>query len=248
MTTDAPLGRLRAADPALRLADAPLPPLARVAAARRRRHSRTAARAGTVAAIAAVLALALPGSRGDDVIARAAAAVSGPDVLHTVTVTRTPDGGVAGRAESWRAPDGERRTLLYSSRGELTGEVTVRDGESLSWTAEHDTVYRVSSSALDDDPLGLLARARSGEEGVTRRADTTVRGIPVHVVVLAPTRAGDDPVPERIYYLDKETFLPVRIEFGETVTDVLETRTVPRQEADLEMAPHPSATVRDFRP
>jgi hypothetical protein len=237
MTADAVLERLRAADPALEL-DAPPPPPARVAAARRRRLARNAGRvggAGTAAAIAAVLTLALPGSQGEDVIARAAAAVSGPDVLHTITVTRSPDGRASNRAESWRAPDGDQRTLLYSSSGELTGEVTVRDGESLSWTAEGDRVIRISSSALDDDPLGLLAKARDGQEGVTRRADTTVRGIPVHVVALAPTRAGRDPVPERVYYLDKKTFLPVRIQFGETVTDVLKAETVPRGKAEHEL-------------
>jgi hypothetical protein len=237
MTTDAVIERLRAADPALPPAEPPS--LERVAAARRRRSSGRVARFAGVAAIVAIgVLLAVPGSRRDDVIARAAAAVSGPGVLHTVTVTRPPDGGPANRAESWRAPDGDRRTLLYAADGKLTGEVTVRDGESLAWTAEGNEVVRISNSGLDDDPLGLLSRARAGEEGVSRRADTTVRGIPVHVVVLAPTRAGQDPVPERVYYLDRKTFLPVRIEFGETVTDVLEAKAVPPQEADLSMSRH----------
>jgi hypothetical protein len=236
MTTEAPLERLRAADPALRSAGAPPPPLARVIAVRRRRLTGNLGRIGAVATIAAFGAmLALPGPQRDDVIAQAAAAVSGPDVLHTVTVTRTPDGRVAGRGESWRAPDGDRRTLLYSADGKLAGEVAIRDGESLSWTAGQDRVYRVAGTPLDDDPLGLLAEARAGEEGVTRRPDTTVRGIRVHVVALAPTRAGEDPVPERVYYLDAATFLPVRIEFGDTVTDILEVETIPRRQADRDL-------------
>jgi hypothetical protein len=252
VTGDSPdllISRLRAADPA---GAASPPPLARVAAARRRRTSRNLARvggAGGALAVAATLALALPGGRDADVIAQAAAALSGPEVLHTVTVTRAADGTPASRAESWRAPDGDRRTLVYSAAGALVAELVLSDDESASWNAAGDMLYLTENSALDDDPLALLARARAGDPGVSLRDDTSVRGIPVHVIALAPTTAGEDPVPERVYYVDKETFLPVRIEFGETVTDVLEADLVPlrRARGQLEMSPHPRATVRDFR-
>jgi hypothetical protein len=161
-------------------------------------------------------------------------------VLHLVTVTQ---GG--GHAETWRARNGDERVLLYDAGGAVTGELALHGGESLSWNAEDDTLYRTRSSALDDDPLTLLSRAKAGAPGVTQRPDTTVRGIPVHVIALAATTAGGDPAPERVYYVDARTFLPVRIQFGASVTDVLHADRV--RTADLAMSPHPSATVHDYR-
>ena len=189
---------------------------------------------GLVLAVAATLALALPGSRGGDVIAQAAAAVSGPEVLHTVTVMRGQD----GRAETWRAPDGDQRAVLYDADGAVVAELVVRDGHYTSWNAADGAVTRGRDTSLADDPLTLLGEARAGRPGVTLRADSTVRGIPVHVIALDPTRAGEDPVPERLYFVDKETFLPVRIQFGETVADVLEAETVPRGQAPMTMSAH----------
>lgn len=235
--TDRLMERLSAADPAAAIADAPPPSLERVAAARRRRASRTSARvggSGLVLAVAAILALALPGGRDGDVIAQAAAAVSGPEVLHTVAAIRGQD----GRAETWRAPDGDQRTVLYDADGAVIAELVLRDGRYATWNAAEDTISRGRDTSLDDDPLTLLGQARAGRPGVTQRADTTVQGIPVHVIALEPTTAGEDPVPERVYFVDKETFLPVRIQFGETVTDVLEAETMPRGEAPLTMSAH----------
>jgi hypothetical protein len=239
MTTDCSDGlmlRMRAADPAVELQGIPAPPLERVAAARRRRASRSIARlgaAGAALAVVATLAFAVPSANQDgDVIVQAAAALSGPDVLHTVSVTRTADGQPAGKAESWRAPGGTQRTLLYSADGELAGEVALLAGESVSWTAEGNEIHRTKSTALDDDPLTLLSRAADERSGVRQLDDTTVRGIPVHVIALDPTVAGEDKVPQRVYYIDKETFLPVRIEFGDTtVTDVLKAETIPLERA-----------------
>ena len=72
-----------------------------------------------------------------------------------------------------------------------------------------------------------------------------MRGIPVHVIVIAPTVA-QDPVPARTYYIDKDTDLPVRIVFGRTITDVLRAERSGAPGA-AEMSPHPSATVHDLR-
>jgi hypothetical protein len=256
MTADRPdelMLRVRAADPALALQGAPAPPLERVTAARRRRASRGVARlggAGVALALAATLALAVPSSDRSDVVARAAAALSGPDVLHTVSVARTADGKPAGRAESWRAPDGRYRSLIYSAGGELVGEVALRGDESLSWSAQGNVIYRTRNTALDGDPFALLRKAGAGQASVTRRDDTTVRGVPVHVVALTPTVAGEDTAPERVYYIDTETYLPVRIEFGDTVTDMLEADTIPLERAkrQLSMSAHPGATRHDLRP
>ena len=253
MTTDHLIERVRAADPARSLPEALPPAFARVTAVRRRRVSRNTAWAGATAsmlAVAATLALALPGGRGVDVIAQAAAAIGGPEILHTVTVTTSPDGAVSGKTETWRAPDGDRRSVVTSADGTRTAELSLRDGQSLSWDAVSNTLYRTADTALEDDPLTLLARAREGRPGVTRRDDTTVRGVPVHVVAIAPTTAGSDPVPERVYYLDRETFLPVRIAFGEHITDVLVAEKLPADQAreHLELSPHPSAKKRDYTP
>jgi hypothetical protein len=230
--------RLTAADPAEGLTGAP--PVARVHTLRRRRRSRRAAIAAALG-VAAAGAVAFPLPHGTDVIAQAAAALNRPGVLHLVTVTQ----GGGGRAETWRAPDGDERVVLYDADGALTGELALHGGESLSWNAADDTLYRTRSTALGDDPLTLLSRAKAGAPGVTQRPDATVRGIPVHVIALAATTAGGDAAPERVYYVDRRTSLPVRIRFGAIVTDVLHADRVGT--ADLAMSPHPGATVHDYR-
>ncbi|MDA0158813.1 hypothetical protein OM076_00935 [Solirubrobacter ginsenosidimutans] len=248
---DCILERVRVADPAGAHPAASPPSFERVAAVRRRRATRNVARVGsggTLLAVAAALSLALPGANGRDVIAQAAAALSGPGVLHTVTVTLGPDGRPSSRAETWHAPNGDQRTLVRSAGGTLIGEVTLDGDISSSWNANDNVLYRSLNTASDDDPLELLSKAGAGEPGVSQRDDTTIRGIPVHVIALSATTAGEDPVPERVYYIDKRTSLPVRFEFGTTVTDVLQAETLPPDQAsdDLTMSSHPGATVRDF--
>ena len=138
------------------------------------------------------------------------------------SVTRISDGRVSGSLESWRTADGDRRALLRRPDGRLVGEITIRHGVASSWNARSDELYLSRDTALDDDSLEQLSHAKAGHRGVSRRPDTTVRGIPVHVIVIAPTVAGEDPVPARTYYIDKDTDLPVRIAFGKTITDVLQ--------------------------
>ena len=152
--------------------------------------------------------------------------------------------------ESWRAANGDRRAPLRGPDGRLVGEITIRDGVASSWNARSDELYLSRSTALDDDPLEATQSCEGGDiTNVTRRPDTTVRGIPVHVIVLSPTVAGEDPVPARTFCIDKRTNLPVRIAFGKTITDVLQAETLPRAEgaAELRMSPHTSATVHDLR-
>lgn len=247
MNTDPLIERLRAADPAGRDVARAVPSVARVHAARHRRRRVPAA--GAVLVAAAALLLALPSLRGEDVVARAAAALRTPGVLHMHSVTRTADGRVSGAIESWRAANGDQRSLLREPDGRLVGEITIRDGVASSWNARSDELYLSRSTALDDEPLKQLSHAKAGHRDVSRRPDTTVRGIPVHVIVLSPTVAGEDPVPARTFYIDKRTNLPVRIAFGKTITDVLQAETLPRAEgaAELRMSPHASATVHDLR-
>jgi hypothetical protein len=212
MTSDL-LERMRAADPARHVSGAP--PLERVRAARRRRTGGRGARAAVLAGAAAALTLALPSTHRTDVIAQAAAVLNGPDVLHMVTVTRLPDGEVSGRAETWRTSAGDGRVRLWARDGTLVGEL------------------KLGGKALNDDPLTLLSQARAGAPGVELLPDATVGDRRVHVIRLAPTHAGEDPVPVRTYFIDAKTFLPVRIQFGRTVTDVLEAQLVTHQEARL---------------
>jgi hypothetical protein len=247
MTTDQLIERLRAADPAGRAAGFAVPSVARVYAARRRRRRVPAA--GGILLAAATVALALPALRGEDVVARAAAALRTPGVLHMHSVTRTADGRVSGSLESWRAVNGDRRALLRRPDGRLVGEITIRDGVAASWNARGDELYLSRDTALDDDSLEQLSHAKAGDRSVSRRPDTTVRGIPVHVIVIAPTVAGEDRVPARTYYIDKDTNLPVRIAFGKTITDVLQAEQLrgAGSAAELQMSPHPSAEVHDLR-
>ena len=247
MTTDQLIERLQAADPAGRAAGLAVPSVARVHAARRRRRRVPAA--GGILLVAAALAIALPALRGEDVVARAAAALRTPGVLHMHSITRTADGRVSGSLESWRAANGDRRALLRRQDGRLVGEITIRDGVASSWNARSDELYLSRDTALDDDSLEQLSHAKAGERGVSRRPDTTVRGNPVHVIVIAPTVAGEDRVPARTYYIDKDTNLPVRIAFGKTTTEVLQAEQLRGAGGaeELKMSPHPSAKVHDLR-
>ncbi len=173
--------------------------------------------------------------------AAAAAALHAPGVLHMVTETTGPDGSVS-RAEIWRAPNGDRRIVLRRGDGRVVGEISLQGAVSLSWNAEDNVIDRSRNSGADDDPLSLLSRARDGEPGVSERPDASVDGRPVHVVALAAGRFGGDSAPERVYYLDARTFLPVRVRYGATLTQVLEAERLPR--ADLSLSAHPGARMR----
>lgn len=212
MTADL-LERLRAADPARDVTGAP--PLERVRTARRHRRGGLGARAAVLAGAAAALTLALPSTHRADVVAQAAAVLNGPDVLHMITVTRQPGEPPSRRVETWRDAAGAGRFRVLSRDG--------RPGVAMPF----------GGGGLNDDPLSLLSHAREGAPGVALLPDTTIGDRQVHVIRLAPTRAGEDPVPVRTYYLDAKTFLPVRIQFGRTVTDVLKAELVTHQQAGL---------------
>jgi hypothetical protein len=135
-----------------------------------------------------------------------------------------------------------RRIVLLRGDGRVVGEISLQGAVSLSWNAEDNVIDRSRNSGADDDPSSLLSRARDGEPGVSERPDASVDGRPVHVVALAAGRFGGDSAPERVYYLDARTLLPVRVRYGATVTQVLEAERLPRD--DLSLSAHPGARMR----
>jgi len=115
------------------------------------------------------------------------------------------------------------------------------------------------------DLAKLLQRARNGDDTVHLVGEASVRGIPTYElripftldVIMGPIKAGDDPadLPKRpvtftrTVYVDKDTFLPVRvIEEGpqlRTITaDYVAMERLPltpENERLLQMSPHPGA-------
>jgi hypothetical protein len=236
--------RLRMLDPAAGLDSLALPSPTRVLAARRRRASRRARHLGSVgiAAIACgAVALAPPGGHDEGVVARASAALGGPEVLHMVTRAVPDAHHAAGTSETWRAPGGTRRTVVRSADGTLVAELVEGGGVSQSWNAEGNVLYRFRGGHPLADDLELLGQVQAGRADATQLPDATVR--------VAPTTAGDDAVPARTYFIDEQTNLPVRIAFGDRAVDVLEAQRIPLDHVDpstLRMSPHPGAEVRDL--
>jgi hypothetical protein len=117
---------------------------------------------------------------------------------------------------------------------------------------------------VSDDLAELLDRARRGEENLRLVGETTIRGIPVHELriehtvdtVVRPV-AGEEArdLPDaveifRVIYVDRETFLPVRLLEGgpgeqvNSITDFHTAERLPRtaeNERLLRMSPHPGA-------
>ncbi len=251
--TTTAIERLRALDPADGLGPRAIPSHREVLAVRRRRSLRRATRfgsAGAVLAICGALAIGLPGTPPRvDIVGQAAAALGGPEVLHMVTRAELNGHQASGTAESWHAPGGASRTLLRDADGTAIGEVADADGLSQSWNAKDNVLYRFSGGHPLADDAEILGQAEAGRADTTLLPDTTVRGIPVHVVRVAPTHAGEDAVPQRTYFIDEQTSLPVRIAFGDNFTDVLKAEKIPLDKVPaslLEMSPHPDARVVDY--
>jgi hypothetical protein len=242
--------------------------LAAPAPARRRRSTRprrALAVAGTAAAIAVVVTPLLDDS--PDVLARAAAALDDSDsILHFTATWR--QGQAHGSMEVWRADGGRTERTLWAG-GESVENAETHTG--LYYDRERNQIRRVTPEDLTrthelpagveklegsvtispwftaaDDFETLLDQARSGDANVHELPDTTVRGIPVHQLAI---RVAESPIEtERIVSVDRETYLPVRVEARISgtsfVTDYVDAERLPRTEANenlLKMAPHPGA-------
>lgn len=249
--------RLRVADPAATQAfDAARarPRMAAPAPARRGALPSGRWALGAVAAAAVAVAIvvaALPGTSRLDVVERAAAAVGRDQVLHTVNETYSDD-RLVGRSEAWTrhaAGDVQTRMVLRDADGRLVGEwANGQDGQVRSWDARRNVEDRNRDvGGIANEQYALLERAAAGDAGVTRLADAEVRGVPVYVVAIEAGRVGSDPAPRRVLYLDKTTFLPVRVTFGAARTEILRSELIPLDDGGaeaLKMGEHPGATVR----
>jgi hypothetical protein len=210
---DDALARLEAADPvepawfeppALELDEL-------VEAPRRRRRPRALLAPAVAIAVAAIVFLLVP-SGDDDVIARAAAALSGEEVVF-VEARKVEFGRPVTRELSWTSGDGSRRRMLvYTPDGELESEIvdTPRRDSIFTPGAGRAEVFEGSGgipAPFEGDPVTLLARAREGANGLRVIGDGVVRGERVH---LLEARGA---FPARIA-VSAETFLPVSATIG----------------------------------
>ena len=165
---------------------------------RQRRRRPALALAGAVALAAVAVALAPSLRASPDVVARAAAALNGPDtILHLKSV----DAG-GNTMEVWQADGGRKERWLY--RGGTDKAVESMDDwdtrTALSYSAQNDELITHTepdwfdtkhhpirgladggpSNHIIDDLALLLDRARAGEGNVHLIGETTVRGLPVY--------------------------------------------------------------------
>jgi hypothetical protein len=182
--------------------------------------------------------------------------------LHLVSVD------VGGRREeTWQADGGRRERTLF---GDVETVMDWDAGVQSSYVPARNQVVTVTD-AFRGDPLGLAAgqgghvlddlallldRAKAGDADVHLVGETTVRGVPVYELRFDYVFHGVPPVRTyRLIYLNRETFLPVRVvehfPAGETTpaidvpTDYLVAERLPRtpeNERLLEMSPHPGAS------
>jgi hypothetical protein len=245
----------------------------------RRQRRRRFAVVGLAAAAALAVVVLVPFVRGgsDDVIARAAAALNDPGtILHLEAevrirtpddATRAADQPVDVRMEVWQTAGARQRRIRFQDAGELVEDWDAkiaaiydpRQDELVRITDRtyfdrgrrgpaDDDSFRWGAGNVTDDLARLLDRARSGEENLRLAGETDVRGNPVHELRI------EHPTVDmfRVVYVDRETFLPVRIVEGgpgdhvNLITDFPVAERLPRTpetERLLRMSPHPGAEV-----
>jgi hypothetical protein len=200
--------------------DAFQPPAIELAEPARRRRPRLAV---ALAAAAAAAVLLIPGSGDDDVLARAAQAVSGPETIF-IEARKVEFGEVVTRELSWTTGD-RRRQLVYEPDGTLETEV-VSGPDGVAITRDGQTQHLPGGviTELNGDPVTLLARAREGRDGLKVVGEDTVEGKPVYRLegrhVLGTVRI----------VVSGETFLPISATIGLStyVYDRIEKLSPPR--------------------
>ncbi len=260
----------------LRPEDEPVPDpalLERILAAPAERPPRAARRLALAAVAVAVLVVALTplGRSSPAVVALAAAALDDPDtILHYRAEVRRP-GADPATFEVWQTAGARQRRLLHDGL-EWAEDWDTRT--SLAYSAETNELMRhtepdifdpdhrippgidapsplAGGLNMADDLARLFERAGRGEGGVRLVGPARVRGIDVHeleVDFTAESLTGPVEI-LRTVYVDRETFLPVRVverfESRTTaITDYVLAERLPRTPANerfLRMSPHPGA-------
>jgi hypothetical protein len=169
-------------------------------------------------------------------------------------------------AEDWNSHTGAYYDRPRNQIRRVTQEAFDRAHELPDGVAKLESVSISPWFTSADDFAALLEEARHGDANVHELPDTTVRGVPVHQLKIAvdvpqasPRVVSGDPSTapapaspmhaERIVSIDRETYLPVRIEVRlgrgpAFTTDYSDVEQLPRTEANealLRMAPHPGA-------
>lgn len=186
--------------------------------ARGRHRSRIAVGVTAAVAVASAAVLVLPGTGDQDVIARAAAALGGDQIVFT-EARKVEFGRVVSRELSWTTADGSRRRILvYTPDGRLESEIvdTPERASIFRPHARHADVFEGSGGPLAEfagDPATLLARAREGRDGLRVIGEDRVDGHRVHVIQARLPGFPDGQGTTRIT-ISAETYLPVSATIG----------------------------------
>jgi hypothetical protein len=183
---------------------------------RRRRHFRPAVAAVAVALlIVAVIAL-IPGraaKHGDDLAARAYAAVTKPGVVHWRTALRTHVGGEGNTqmvAEGW-SHKGVTHILmweLYNHRPHLELDMRTADGRTTTWSSASDHVTHGKAARTGSNPNYL-----GDPMAIFRRAYQAGKLSPLgpnRLAVDLPGRSDNQGDYTAYYDIDPKTSLPLR--------------------------------------
>ena len=203
------------------------------------------------------------GLRGPDVlagVAKAASALSAPGGIYHFRTTRTYLGRPAVGGEFWHTDGGWQTRAVFPGGTELAFDYEAKTG--FAYNAQRDEItqftdpdYFRGRPIRFDDPVGgdpntigglaaLLATARRGDRRIHLDPDTTIKGIPVHTLRIDYQHDGATVF--AIVYVNRRTFLPVRMIQGPNVIDYLEVERIPRSTATnrlLALSPHPGAKV-----
>jgi hypothetical protein len=230
----------------------------------RRSRMRLGVAAGAAAAVAAaIFVVAMLAGRSPDVVARAAEALNAPRTIVHYRAHRQELPLHSGDVwtEDWQTTDGLRHHSVQSVPGpgetafDATKKTLLTYNPALNLLLRHTDpdFFDRSQVGVDRflfDPAQvsalakLFARARAGDASVRKVGEPSVRGIATYELRVPLAR---DLV--RYVYLDKRTYLPVRLVelrpggYGEQ-TDYYDLRTLPltaRTERLLRMRPHPGA-------
>ena len=234
---------------------------------RRRRPRRPLLAVAVLAVCGFALAALLPSGlesplrrQGPDVlagIARAATRLSAPDGIYHFTTTRTYLGRPAMGGEFWHTDGGTQTRAVFPNGAELAFDYPARKGAAYNAQRNRITVFTdpdyfagrpvTLANPLGGDPnnisglAALLASARRGDPRMHVEADTTVRGIPVHTLRIDYRLDGSTVF--AVVYVDRRSFLPVRMIEGPNVIDYHGVERLPRTKTTdrlLELSPIPA--------